>query len=163
MTAVVSTRDYTASPGSCISAHDEVVYLILSVTPWGTPMLTVADRTLCRLIFLSAPYSTTVPNQPVLEEEPDGRGGGGGGGGGEGESQGGKQTVLDRHHCERQTVSQIEERYVYTRGAQNSRLSSYHGLGVMVFGSVCFWQKRRGQREDIHVYIHNECTQMDGT
>lgn len=42
-------------------------YLILSVTPWGTPTLTVADRTLCRLIFLSAPYSTTVPNQPVLE------------------------------------------------------------------------------------------------
>lgn len=42
-------------------------YLILSVTPCGTPMLTVADRTLCRLIFLSAPYSTTVPNQPVLE------------------------------------------------------------------------------------------------
>lgn len=45
------------------------VYLIFSVTPWGTPMLTVADRTLCRLIFLSAPYSTTVPNQPVLERE----------------------------------------------------------------------------------------------
>lgn len=43
-------------------------YLILSVTPWGTPTLTVADRTLCRLIFLSAPYSTTVPNQPVLEK-----------------------------------------------------------------------------------------------
>lgn len=46
-------------------------YLILSVTPCGTPMLTVADRTLCRLIFLSAPYSTTVPNQPVLETEED--------------------------------------------------------------------------------------------
>lgn len=44
-------------------------YLILSVTPWGTPTLTVADRTLCRLIFLSAPYSTTVPNQPVLQRE----------------------------------------------------------------------------------------------
>ena len=68
MTAVVSTRDYTASLGSCISAHDEVVYLILSVTPWGTPMLTVADRTLCRLIFLSAPYSTIVPKKPDLTQ-----------------------------------------------------------------------------------------------
>lgn len=42
------------------------LYLILRVTPCGTPMLMVADRTLCRLIFLSAPYSNTVPNQPVL-------------------------------------------------------------------------------------------------
>lgn len=41
-------------------------YLILRETPWGTPTLTVAPRMLCRLIFLSAPYSTTVPKTPDL-------------------------------------------------------------------------------------------------
>lgn len=66
---------------SGIGSRVEVAYLILSVTPWGTPTLTVADRTLCRLIFLSTPYSTTVPNQPVLGEEEEGGG----------ESQDGKQ------------------------------------------------------------------------
>ena len=40
---------------------------------------------------------------------------------------------------ERQTVSQIEERHVFTLGAHNSRFSSYHGFGVVVFGLVCFW------------------------
>lgn len=41
-------------------------YLILRETPCGTPMLTVAEITLCVLIFLSAPYSITVPKNPVL-------------------------------------------------------------------------------------------------
>lgn len=40
--------------------------LILRETPWGTPMLTVAAKTLWRLILRSAPYSTTVPKNPVL-------------------------------------------------------------------------------------------------
>lgn len=44
-------------------------YLILRETPWGTPTLTVAPRTLCRLIFLSAPYSTTVPKNPDLHQK----------------------------------------------------------------------------------------------
>ena len=43
-------------------------YLSLSETPWGTPMLTVAESTLCWLIFRSAPYSTTVPKNPVLQD-----------------------------------------------------------------------------------------------
>lgn len=41
--------------------------LIFKDTPWGTPTLTVAPKTLCREIFLSAPYSTMVPKKPALE------------------------------------------------------------------------------------------------
>ena len=43
-------------------------YLTLRETPWGTPMLTAAPRTLCLEILLSAPYSTTVPKKPALQE-----------------------------------------------------------------------------------------------
>lgn len=41
-------------------------YLTLRDTPCGTPMLTAAPKTLCREIFLSAPYSTIVPKKPAL-------------------------------------------------------------------------------------------------
>lgn len=41
--------------------------LIFKETPWGTPTLTVAPKTLCLEIFLSAPYSTMVPKKPALE------------------------------------------------------------------------------------------------
>lgn len=43
--------------------------LIFKDTPWGTPTLTVAPKTLCLEIFLSAPYSTMVPKKPTLEWE----------------------------------------------------------------------------------------------
>lgn len=51
------------------TGHRGLTYLILRETPWGTPTLTVAPRTLCRLIFLSAPYSTTVPKNPDLQHK----------------------------------------------------------------------------------------------
>lgn len=44
-------------------------YLTLRETPWGTPTLTTAPKTLCLEIFLSAPYSTTVPKKPALQEQ----------------------------------------------------------------------------------------------
>lgn len=38
-------------------------------------MLTVAERTLCLLIFRSAPYSTTVPKNPALNQNQNQAGG----------------------------------------------------------------------------------------
>lgn len=42
-------------------------YLILSLTPVGTPTATAADNQLCLEIFFSAPYSMTPPNVPPLK------------------------------------------------------------------------------------------------
>lgn len=57
----------SAPPGSSTKTY--TTYLILRETPWGTPTLTVAPRMLCRLIFRSAPYSTTVPKKPDLRPD----------------------------------------------------------------------------------------------
>lgn len=47
--------------------------MTLRETPCGTPTLTAAPRTLCLEIFLSAPYSTTVPKKPALQDAECGR------------------------------------------------------------------------------------------
>lgn len=55
-------------PDTGLHAKDRTVtYLTLRETPCGTPMLTVAPRMLWLEIFLSAPYSTTVPKKPALQ------------------------------------------------------------------------------------------------
>lgn len=65
MTAVMSRQQRARRAWHLL--HKSTTYLILRETPWGTPTLTVAPRMLCRLIFLSAPYSTTVPKKPDLQ------------------------------------------------------------------------------------------------
>lgn len=63
------------TPDICLNVKDrgkhacenKITYLTLRETPCGTPMLTVAPKTLWLEIFLSAPYSTTVPKKPALQ------------------------------------------------------------------------------------------------